>query len=72
MRPIAKYNAAKAEYNEAMIKFRGGLWLLNPVINMLLDFYRDIEADAINAVKNDEDLCETCCDTECTCDLQRP
>jgi hypothetical protein len=71
---IAKYNAAKAEYNEAMIKFRTEEFMVdaaNPVINMLLDFYRDIEADAINAVKNDEDLCETCCkncgNIECTC-----
>jgi hypothetical protein len=67
---IAKYNAAKAEYNEAMIKFRAEEFMIdgaNPVINMLLDFYRDIEAEAINAVKNDEDCRGTCCDTECTC-----
>jgi hypothetical protein len=71
---IAKYNAAKTEYNEAMIKFRSEEFMIdgaNPVINMLLDFYRDIEAEAISAVKNDEDHCETCCkncgNTECTC-----
>ena len=72
---IAKYNAAKAEYNEAMIKFRTEEFMVdgaNPVINVLLDFYRDIEAEAINAVKNDEDRCETCCDTECTCDCSYP
>ena len=67
---IRKYNAAKAEYNEAMIKFRTEEFMVdgaNPVINMLLDFYRDIEAEAINAVKNDEDLCETCCCDARTC-----
>lgn len=72
---IAKYNAAKAEYNEAMIKFRAEEFMIdgaNPVINMLLDFYRDIEAETINAVKNDEDCRGTCCDTECTCDCSDP
>ena len=72
---IAKYNAAKAEYNEAMIKFRNEEFMVdnaNPVINLLLDFYHDIEAEAINAIKNDEDRCETCCDTECKCDCSDP
>ena len=58
---IAKYNAAKAEYNEAMIKFRAEEFMVdgaNPVINMLLDFYRDIEAETINALKNDKDQCD--------------
>ena len=72
---IAKYNAAKAEYNEAMIKFRAEEFMIdsaNPIINMLLDFYRDIEAEAISAVKNDEDCCETCCCDECTCGCTDP
>lgn len=58
---VAKYNAAKAEYNEAMIKFRAEEFMVdgaNPVINMLLDFYRDIEAETINALKNDKDQCD--------------
>ena len=73
---IAKYNAAKAEYNEAMIKFRAEEFMVdaaNPVINLLLDFYRDIEAETINALKNDKDQCDNhkckqCGDTACKCD----
>lgn len=73
---IAKYNAAKAEYNDAMIKFRTEEFMVdaaNPVINMLLDFYRDIEAETINALKNDKDQCDNhkckqCDDMACKCD----
>lgn len=73
---IAKYNAAKAEYNDAMIKFRTEEFMVdaaNPVINMLLDFYRDIEAETINALKNDKDQCDNhkckqCDDLTCKCD----
>ena len=71
---IAKYNAAKAEYNEAMIKFRAEEFMVDgatPVINLLLDFYRDIEADTISAVKNDADRCDSdtcyCVKRACGC-----
>jgi hypothetical protein len=68
---IAKYNAAKIEYNEAMVKFRNEEFMVdgaNPVINLLLDFYRDIEAEAINAVKEHENQDKPVCnDTEYTC-----
>ena len=74
---IAKYNAAKAEYNEAMIKFRTEEFMVdgaNPVINVLLDFYRDIEAEAINALKNDKDQCDsdTCYCVKRACDCGDP
>lgn len=75
---IAKYNAAKAEYNEAMLKFRNEEFMVDsatPVINLLLDFYRDIEAEAINALKNDKDQCDNhrckrCDNTVCKCDYK--
>ena len=67
---IAKFNAAKAEYNDAMIKFNREQLMIDaaqPVINLLLDFYRDIEAEIINAVKEDnEHRCD--CNDHCKCD----
>lgn len=80
----AQFETTKAEYEATIQKCNDDLFILNaakPVVEMLLDFYRRIEADAMHCIVEhrsarfvgEEDSNDKCCKCNCepcNCDVE--